>query len=50
MEARTKSDWSARGLICSSGGTWAWIRGSNALIPEMMSSVEAFPGLLNGQQ
>ena len=43
MEARTNSDWSASGLISQFGRKLAWIRGSSALIPEMMSSVEALP-------
>ena len=39
----TNTDWSASGLISSSGGRPAAIRGSAALIAMMMSSVEALP-------
>ncbi len=43
IDASTKMDWSERGLISSWGGRPASICGNNALIPEMMSSVDASP-------
>ena len=42
MARTNKDDWSASGLICSSGGSCVLIRGSRSLILPMMSSVEAF--------
>ena len=44
IEARTKIDWSARGWICSSGGSCSLNYGqAGPLCPEMISRVEAFP-------
>ncbi len=50
IEARTNTDWSASGLISSSGGRLAAICGSASLTLLMMSSVEALPTLLNREQ
>ncbi len=41
--ARTKSDWSAIGVIRRAGGNWARIDGSCARTFAMMSSVEELP-------
>ena len=46
IEARTNSDWSASGLISSSGGSPAAMRGSVSLTRAMMSSVDAEPVLI----
>ena len=46
IAARTNSDWSASGLISSSGGRLVAIRGSDSLMRETMSSVEAVPLLI----
>ena len=43
IDARTNTDWSASGLISSSGGRLASIFGSSCLTWLMMSSVEALP-------
>ena len=43
IDASTKSDWSASGLMPSSGGICASMRGSARLTLLMMSSVEALP-------
>ena len=43
IEARTKSDWSASGLISSPSGMLVIARGRMSLIFWMMSSVDAVP-------
>ena len=43
IDARTNSDWSASGLISSSGGSAGLDRGSAALTSLTMSSVDALP-------
>ena len=45
MAARTKIDWSPSGSIFSSGGSAARIAAASALMPLMMSIVEALPVL-----